>query len=122
MYGVCDIKPDGKVSYSGDTWIWLRSGRHDKSDAFTHSYDLNKLFEEESIPNKPILILETDGAADEAPKSPSTLKTAIYLFKKLGLDALIHGVNAAGLSAFNIVERYFLNFQKPWNIGSNNKF
>ena len=63
------------------------------------------MFEDGSIPNKPILVLETDGAADEAPRSPTTLKFAIYLFKQLGLDAYIHGVNAAGLSAFNIVER-----------------
>ena len=105
VYGVCNILESGKVSYSGNTFIRLRSGKHDSSTAYTHAYDLNKLFEEGSVPNKPILILETDGAADEAPRSPSTLKCAIDLFKSLELDALIHGVNAAGLSAFNVVER-----------------
>ena len=98
--------PNGKVSYSGDTFIQLRSGKHDKSTAFTHAYDLIKLFEDGQIKNKPISLLETDGAADEVPKSPSTLKTAIHLLKLLGLDAMVHGVNASGLSAFNIVERY----------------
>ena len=50
-------------------------------------------------------MLETDGASDEAPRSPTTLTTAIRFFKMFGLDAYIHGVNASGLSAFNIVER-----------------
>ena len=60
VYGVCNILPSGKVSYSGDTFIRLRSGKHDSSTAFTHAYDLKKLFEEGSIPNKPIFVLETD--------------------------------------------------------------
>jgi len=33
------------------------------------------------------------------------LSTAVDLFKVLDLDAFVHGVNAAGLSAFNPVER-----------------
>ena len=52
-----------------------------------------------------LLISETDGAADEAPRFPKTLKCAVSLFKEQNLDVLIHGVNAAGLSAFNPVER-----------------
>lgn len=110
VYGVCNLLPNGKVSYSGNTFIRIRSGKHDSSTAFTHAYDLKLLFEDGSIPKKPILVLETDGAADETPKSPTTLKCAIELFKILGLDALIHGVNASGLSAFNVVERYTLHF------------
>ena len=54
---------------------------------------------------KPIIITETDGAADEAPRFPKTLSCAVDLFLKLNLDAYVHGVNAAGLSAFNPVER-----------------
>ena len=38
----------------------------------------------------------TDGAADKAPRFPKTLSTAIDLFQMLNLNALIHGVNAAG--------------------------
>ena len=83
----------------------MRSGKHDSSSAYTHAYDLIKLFEDKLISNKPILILETDGAMDEAPRSPSTLKCAIYVFKTYDCDVIIHGVNAAGLSAYNIVER-----------------
>ena len=51
------------------------------------------------------MIIETDGAADEAPRFPKTLSVAVDLFKTLHLDALIHAVNASGLSAFNPVER-----------------
>ena len=105
-HGLCHLLPNGKVSYTGETFISLRSGRHESSTAYTHAHDLIKLFENGSIPKKPLLILETDGAADEAPRSPKTLATAIHLFKMLGLDAFIHGVNASGLSAFNPIERY----------------
>ena len=47
----------------------------------------------------------TDGAADEALRFPKVLSTSVDLFKMLNLDALIHGVNGAGLSAFNPAER-----------------
>ena len=50
-YGVCNILPNGKVSYSGNTFIRLRSGKHDSSTAYTHAYDLNELFQENLIPN-----------------------------------------------------------------------
>ena len=47
----------------------------------------------------------SDGASDEAPRYPKPLQTAVTLFKELKLDVLLHGVNAAGLSVFNPVER-----------------
>ena len=48
--------------------------------------------------------METDGAQDEVPRYPRTLATAVCLFHHLNLDVLLHGVNVAGLSAFNPVE------------------
>jgi hypothetical protein len=63
------------------------------------------LFESKAIKRKSILVLESDGAQDVTPRYPKGLACAVALFKKLGLDALIHGVNAAGLSAFNPGER-----------------
>ena len=54
---------------------------------------------------KAILLTETDGGQDEAPQYPKSLAAAISLFKELDLDALLHGLNASGLSAFNPVER-----------------
>ena len=66
---------------------------------------MRELFNSNLIEQKPVLVIGTDGAADEAPQFPKVLSTAVDLFKMLNLDALIHGVNAAGLSAFNPVER-----------------
>ena len=54
---------------------------------------------------RPILLMKTDGAQDEAPRFPKTLATIVDLFHLLDLHVLLHGVNAAGLSAFNPVER-----------------
>ena len=93
------------LSYSGDTFIRIRDGKHDKSSAFTHAYDMQQIFESNLVERKPILLLSTDGASDEAPRYPKPLAYAVYFFKELGLDALLHGVNVAGLSAFNAVER-----------------
>ena len=36
VYGVCDINLKGEVTYLGDTFIRMCSGKHDKSSANTH--------------------------------------------------------------------------------------
>lgn len=100
VYAECSILKDGKVLYSGNTFVRVRSGKHETSNAFTHAFDLNDLFTSEYIKRKPILVIETDGAQDEAPIYPKPLSCAVNLFKKLKLDALIHGVNAAGFISF----------------------
>lgn len=105
VYGVCEVKPSGDVSYSGDTFIRIKSGRHDKSSAYTHVYDMRELFKCNLVERKPIMLLSTDGASDEAPRYPKPLASAVYFFKELELDVFLHGVNAAGLSSFNPVER-----------------
>lgn len=46
-----------------------------------------------------------DGASDEAPQFLKPLATKLSLFCKFDLDAVAHGVSAAGLSAFKPVER-----------------
>ena len=38
VYAVCEVKPNGDLSYSGDTFIRVRSGKHDSSTAFRHAY------------------------------------------------------------------------------------
>ena len=105
VYGVCEIKKNGELSYSGNIFIRIRSGKHDSSSPHTHAYDMKELFESSNLPERPILVLSTDGALDEAPRYPQPLATAIYFFKHLKLDVFLHGANAAGLSAFNPVER-----------------
>ena len=105
VYGICNVTPKGDVSYTGETFIRISSAKHDTSNAYTHAHDIIELFKCKDIPQKPILLIESDGAQDEAPRFPKPMYTAIYLFREFKLDALIHGVNAAGLSAFNPVER-----------------
>ena len=104
-YGVCEVRQNGDLSVSGDTFNRVRSGKHDSSSAYTHADDMRELFKCNLIQSKPILLLSTDGASDEAPRFPKPLAAAAYFFKNLKLDVLLHGVNDAGLSAFNAVER-----------------
>ena len=47
----------------------------------------------------------SDGASGKAPRYLKPLQSAATLFKELELDVVWHGVNAAGLTAFNHVER-----------------
>ena len=68
VYAVCNVLENGKVSYSGDTFIRLRSGKHESSTVFTHFYDIEELFTSGSIKKNPIFVMETDGAADQAPR------------------------------------------------------
>ena len=96
---------NGELSYSGNTFIRIRSGKHDSSSAHTHAYGMKELFDSSNLPERPILVPSTDGAQDEAPCYPKLLATAIYFFKHLKLDVFLHGVNTAGLSAFNPGER-----------------
>ena len=105
LYGVCEIDEKSCLTYSGDTFIRVRSGKHDSSTPFTHAYDIRELFKCEQIKLKTIVIFMSDGASDEAPRFPKPLQTGVALFKELKLDVLLQGVNAAGLSAFNPVER-----------------
>ena len=93
------------MTYSGPTFVRIRSGKHDNSTAFSHLYDMKELFESKALPTKPILLISTDGAQDEAPRFPKSLRVAVFLFKMLGLDFYMHATNAAGLSAFNPCER-----------------
>ena len=97
VYGIREVNKNGNVSYSGDTFIRIRSGKHNTSNAFTHAFDVRELFETKLVRRRPIMLKETVGAKDEAPRFPKTLATAIDLFRLLDLDVLLHGVNAAGL-------------------------
>ena len=44
VYGVCNINLKVEVNYSGDTFIRIRGGKHDKSSAKIHAYDMHELF------------------------------------------------------------------------------
>ena len=86
---MCEIKENGELSYSWNTFIRISSDKHDSSSAHTHAYDMKKLFESSNLPERPSLLLSTDGAKDEAPHYPKSLAIAIYLFKHLKLDVFL---------------------------------
>ena len=105
IYGVCDINEKGPLTYSGDIFIRIGSGKHNSSTPYTHAYDIRELFKYGLVEAKAILIFTYNGASDEAPRYPKPLQTVVTLFKELKLGVLLHGVNAAGLSAFNPAEK-----------------
>lgn len=105
--------PDA-VSYSGPTYIAIRSGKHSSSTATTHAADFEKLLEVPAFKKimfnnedvlKPVVILSVDGGPDENPRYPKVIKHAIDHFLKYDLDGLFIFTNAPGRSAFNRVER-----------------
>jgi hypothetical protein len=108
-------KFDNAVSYSGPTFIGIRSGKHDSSIAATHAADLRHLYAnvEEFKPLlyrkdglvKPILVIFVDGGPDENPRYQETIKFACSHFMALQLDALFISTQAPGRSAYNPVER-----------------
>lgn len=119
VYAGIKIKENGigdssSVTYSGPTFISIRSSKHDTSNASTHAYDFQQLLESESFKTfcknvdesiKPVIIITTDGGPDENPRYEKVIKFAISHFKKYDLDALFLVTNAPGRSAFNRVER-----------------
>ena len=67
VYSVCEVKLNGDVSYSGDTFVRIRSSKRDSSSSYTHAYGMRELFKFNLISPKSILFLTTDGASDEPP-------------------------------------------------------
>ena len=89
---------DNGVSYSGPTYIGIRSGKHDSSVAATHAADLRHLYQNvqsfkpflyrEDGLVKPVLMIFVDGGPDENPRYKETIKFACKHFQNLQLDAL----------------------------------
>ena len=68
VYAVC-LKKHGEVSFNGPTFISIRSGKHDKSCAETHSYNFERVLQLEEFqdavltPNKdvkPLVFVSAD--------------------------------------------------------------
>ncbi|KAJ8867517.1 hypothetical protein PR048_031319 [Dryococelus australis] len=105
VYALCEVKPNemGRpeaVSYSGPTYIAIRSGKHSSSTSTSHAQDLNTL-----LTLEPFLIISRDGGPDENPRYRKVIAHAVEHFKKYDLDAIFIATNAPGRSAFNRVER-----------------
>ena len=113
VYAAC-LKKDGEVRYNGPTFIFIRSGKHDKSCAETHSDDFERILQLEEFqyaaltPNKdvkPLIFVSVDGGPDEAPKNQQALAVWAREFKNNDLDAVFVFTHAPGSSAYNPVER-----------------
>ena len=120
VYAGIRIMPDGlgnkeAVSYSGSTYIAIRSGKHSSSTAMSHGLDFERLlhlkeFEDMTRSSiyrlvKPLFVFSVDGGPDENPRYQKVIKVAIHRFVQHDLDALFIAANAFGRSAFNRVER-----------------
>ena len=108
------VNENNDVGYSGPTYIAIRSAKHDRSDANSHTNDFDRLiglkeFEKSARDYtgqvKPIVIITVDGGPDENPRFPKTLIAAIRKFRKYNLDVLFVLTHAPGQSAYNAVER-----------------
>lgn len=109
----CMGKPTA-VTYSGPTYIAVRSGKHSSSTASTHAQDLKKLFELDGFKEifrdasgniKPIILISSDGGPDENPRFPKVINNAINHFIEYNCDVIMIFTNAPGRSAYNRVER-----------------
>ena len=113
VYAGVDFK-NGCLSYSGPTFISIRSGKHDSSTAYSHLYDLKECLKLDSFDIiatnndgalKPIVIIFTDGGPDENPRHPKPRSCYYSFFKENNLDCIFVATNAPGHSAYNPVER-----------------
>jgi hypothetical protein len=113
VYGACVID-DSKITYSGPTYVAIRSAKHCKSNAQTHAIDFEKLITLE--PFKELLLDENgllkaigafsvDGGPDQNPRYPAVVNAAVRQFLDNDMDALFVMTNAPHHSAYNPVER-----------------
>lgn len=119
VYAGCVIKENAigrpeSVTYSGPTYISIRSGKHSSSTAWTHAVDFEKLttldifgeiMRADNGGLKPVMMISSDGGPDENPRYPKVIAHSINHFIKYDLDAIFLFTNAPGRSAFNRVER-----------------
>ncbi|KAJ8949395.1 hypothetical protein NQ318_007493 [Aromia moschata] len=93
VYALCEVKPNemGRpeaVSYSGPTYIAIRSGKHSSSTATSHAQDLDTLLTLEPFLKfmkngdgrvKRVLIISSDGGPDENPRYRKRRDAAIHV-------------------------------------------
>ena len=91
-------KTDPQITYSGPTYICIRSRKHDSSTAYLHGYEFEHVMERPEFESfvkhsdgkfKPIGVLFVNEGPDENPRFPETIDVYIQYFKKYVLDALL---------------------------------
>ena len=109
------------VTYSGATYIGIRSAKHSTSSAFAHFQDMMRVrslpefatsFQNDRHKEKKVMIVTVDGGPDENPRYGKTINCSIKYFVENGLDAFFLATNAPGRSAFNRVERRTVKLTK----------
>ena len=117
----CVIDPKTGVTYTGTTYIAVRSSKHNNSTAFSHQEDLKKFMQlypqvfkisESEDEIKPVIIKSVDGGPDENPRYENNKKMACKTFLDNNLDCLIEMTQAPGHSAFNRAERRMYHLSK----------
>lgn len=101
------------VKYDGATAVYIRSSKHNGSNAFTHAEDIKSMLvdlapdtlriDESTV--RPCWFIRCDGGADNNIRHVKVIRSYVELFKKYDLDFLIVTMPPAGNSAFNPVER-----------------
>lgn len=120
VYAACVIKEGSldevqAVSYSGPTFVAVRSGKHSSSTAASHAADFRTLYEldefrdvtrdKDGVP-KPVVAISVDGGPDESPRSKLVMVEAVRHFMRLHLDALFVVANAPGKSPCSVALTY----------------
>ena len=118
VYAGCEIRSASahahpEISYSGPTYIAIRSGKHDSSTTYSNGKDFDHVMEMDEFKEivkvddvvKPIAIILCGGSPDENPRFPKTFDVAIQHFKEYNFDVLFVSTLAPGMSAYNNVER-----------------
>ena len=120
VYAAC-LEKDVEVCYNGPTFISIRSGKHDKSCAETHSDNFERILQLKKIqdaaltPNKdvkPLVFVSVNGGPDEAPKNQQALAVWARQFENNVLDAVFVFTHAPGTSAYNPVEKRMASLSK----------
>ena len=115
----CEIDPKTGVTYSGPTYVAIRSSKHNNSTASSHHVDLWRFvalkpeaFHNSSGDFKPVLIKQVDGGPDENPRYEKNKVMAMKTFQDKNLDCIIEVCQAPGLSAFGRAERRMFPLSK----------
>lgn len=129
VYAGCVIKENAigrpeAVTYTGPTYISIRSGKHSSSTASTHAEDFQKLtnleifreiMRDETETIKPVMMISTDGGPNENPRYPKVIAHTINHFIKYDLDIIFVFTNAPGRSTFNRVEKRMAPLSRELN-------
>ena len=117
----CVINPSSGVTYTGHTYIAVRSSKHNNSTAFSHQEDFGRfkdlnpeVFDVPGSPSvvKPVVIKVVDGGPDENPRFENNKVMACKTCLENNLDCLIELTQAPGHSAFNRAERRMFHLSK----------